>query len=388
MMEIPLQQIAHNEIEAPPSRHIVALDGLRGLAVIMVLGEHLGGGRHSTLLVVRMVANTLRFGWAGVTLFFVLSGFLITGILWDSFSRQGWWHRFYLRRFLRIFPLYYLALAYSFVLALFVAHPALHAFPVYVFYLQDFPWFNKWTGLVPQNWFVLSHFWSLAVEEQFYLLWPFLLYAMRKRRSVAMWFATLCIVASLLLRLFLLSHNPDLLWPYNAAPCRAGELLIGGWIALALRGPNSNQVKLIQFAPIVLGVAVLACVAITIRTGGSFETITPEWLGWGLLVVPMLFGSLLIVCLRPGIFRRLFETRILCWYGKISYGVYVFHVLLSPIFVRLSDAVSRQLSLNPTFRDLLQSFTVLVSSTIIAWLSFHTIETYFLSLKANLSSNT
>ena len=88
-------------------RHYVELDGIRGIAVIAVFLFHYGRGSHSSNLLLRGSAKVVQFGWVGVSLFFVLSGFLITGILWDSRENRGWWRTFYARRSLRIFPLYY-----------------------------------------------------------------------------------------------------------------------------------------------------------------------------------------------------------------------------------------------------------------------------------------
>src|ERR1700739_147791 len=89
---------------------IKSLDGLRGIAIALVICYHLGGGAQSQLLIVRSVGTINKFGWTGVTLFFVLSGFLITGILWDGMPQKGWWTDFLRRRALRIFPLYYASL--------------------------------------------------------------------------------------------------------------------------------------------------------------------------------------------------------------------------------------------------------------------------------------
>jgi peptidoglycan/LPS O-acetylase OafA/YrhL len=106
-----------------PKKHIPALDGVRALAIAVVFLFHYGGGKQSNFWPIRLYANTIGFGWAGVSLFFVLSGFLITGILWDSFSEKGWASKFYIRRSLRIFPLYYFALLIAAVVLYFAKLP-------------------------------------------------------------------------------------------------------------------------------------------------------------------------------------------------------------------------------------------------------------------------
>ena len=161
-------------------KHLPALDGVRGLAVLIVLAYHTGGGVARRIVRMRLVRGirrvALKAGWSGVTLFFLLSGFLITGILWDSKGAAHWWRNFYVRRILRISPLYYGSL----LLVMVVAFRATHNFWagtrglwIYALYLQNIPWVvDMGAGLRPLQ---LNHFWSLAVEEQFYLIWLLLL---------------------------------------------------------------------------------------------------------------------------------------------------------------------------------------------------------------------
>src|SRR3984885_4831421 len=106
------------------SGHIPALDGVRGVAAATVFVYHYGGGAQSSFLPLRVMGILLHFAWVGVSLFFVLSGFLISGILWDGYQTPGWWRRFYVRRSLRIFPLYYLALVIAAVIWLALGVPA------------------------------------------------------------------------------------------------------------------------------------------------------------------------------------------------------------------------------------------------------------------------
>jgi acyltransferase-like protein len=129
----------------------------------------------------RFYHHVISFGWCGVDLFFVLSGFLITGILYDTLNEEGYYRRFYVRRALRIFPVYYLFLACFFLIVpvLLVALGRGHVIPTSVRpATQGFAWFylvNWFEGLRELNYFApsIQHFWSLGVEEQFYLAWPF-----------------------------------------------------------------------------------------------------------------------------------------------------------------------------------------------------------------------
>src|SRR5690242_13003150 len=180
-IQSPASNAVPDKAGAPPAR-IPQLDGLRGMAVALVILYHyfsldlqLTAGRLSGLL-----KSPFRMGWCGVDLFFVLSGFLIGGILLDARGSKGYFKTFYLRRFHRIFPLYYLWIA-SYVLIAFTFLPYLRGalrvepekwtmVPTYLFFVQnlvkkEFTWFaSAW----------LSPLWSLAVEEQFYLVMPLL----------------------------------------------------------------------------------------------------------------------------------------------------------------------------------------------------------------------
>ncbi len=122
--------------------HIPALDGLRGLAVLMVFVYHYGGGMQSSVRAMRVFGMINKGGWCGVTLFFLLSGFLITGILWDSKGEPHWWRNFYARRTLRIFPLYYGTLVLVMVAAAVVGafYQAASKIWIPALFLQNFPY--------------------------------------------------------------------------------------------------------------------------------------------------------------------------------------------------------------------------------------------------------
>src|SRR5688572_7114217 len=148
--------------------HIPALDGLRGIAVLIVLGFHI-------------FPNHVKFGWAGVDLFFVLSGFLITGILLESKGTPNYYRNYLAKRTLRIFPLYYF-----FLIVFFIVFPLVgYSDSIYNYdYLSST---QSWYWLYIQNWRIffdphypgediISHFWSLAIEEQFYIFWPLVIY--------------------------------------------------------------------------------------------------------------------------------------------------------------------------------------------------------------------
>ena len=217
-----------------------ALDGLRAVAFMMVFLQHY---------------LHLPWGWSGVDLFFVLSGFLITGILFDTRNDTHRIRNFYIRRTLRIFPLYY-----GIMLALLLSTPLFHwqwswgwmAWPAYMGnfarFVHSYPVISPLQRLADFQpagnlgrfhfSLYLGHFWSLCVEEQFYLIWPWLVFAIRDRRKL-MWVCASTLPACLAMRLMGQHLFPDWMLDgeilYRATPFRLDALLLGGLLALWLR---------------------------------------------------------------------------------------------------------------------------------------------------------
>ena len=158
-------------------KRIAALDGLRGLAILLVLMFHYSFGGHTANKALQAYSFVASQGWIGVTLFFVLSGFLITGILWDSRGQDSYIKSFYIRRACRIFPLYYLALGLVVAAACLIGqfHVAAGRIIYPALFLQDFPGAPAFAINSTASPLGLFHFWSLAVEEHFYLVCPFVL---------------------------------------------------------------------------------------------------------------------------------------------------------------------------------------------------------------------
>ena len=325
---------------APRGGHFPALDGLRGVAVLLVLLFHFlhidgeGGAVERTLL------GASRAGWAGVDLFFVLSGFLITGILLDARGATGYFKAFYARRVLRIFPLYYAYLAVLFlVLPRFL--PSLDVKPG----SQGWLWtylgnvlFSREGGFHASPY--TGHFWSLAVEEQFYLVWPFLVWFLPRRALAAVCGAL--VVGAFALRFGIHRTTFNATAAYVLTPARMDALSLGALVAIAAREPGWwGPVR--RAAPAVLVLAAAAVAAVWWRQGGFFggDPVVQVW-AFGPLAAG--FAALLVLALDPAARRlpRVLSNPALRGAGKYSYGLYVLHY---PIFLALEAAGLTSLAL-------------------------------------------
>jgi len=216
---------------------IPELDGIRGLAILLVLVWHYGANEI-------LVANgswqayalaTLRLTWSGVDLFFVLSGFLIGGILYDAKRSGSYYRTFYLRRIHRICPLYFIWLT-LFVVGLYFVH---NGRPLRDLFNLDLPWWSY--PLFIQNLFMHKDFgaqwlaitWSLAVEEQFYLILPLLVRNL-SNRGITMLAAASILGAPVVRGILWLSGNVYF-GPYTLLSSRADAFGFGVLVALACR---------------------------------------------------------------------------------------------------------------------------------------------------------
>jgi peptidoglycan/LPS O-acetylase OafA/YrhL len=248
---------ADSEVPAtlPPPENSVfypALDGLRAVAVLLVFGSH-------------YLPRQMAFGWIGVDFFFVLSGFLITGILFDTRFRVNRFKVFYARRILRIFPLYYGVLLVCLLLYPvfhWIWHPSWLFFPAYLSNYSRFVWPTPIFRASPQVESLvstlsfqfpfalrLSHLWSLAVEEQFYLMWPPIVFLVMDRvrlRNVCIAICVGVLVARCVGVAVLPTELLDRKLLYLATPFRVDALVLGGLLALVVRGPELAWVKRLE----------------------------------------------------------------------------------------------------------------------------------------------
>lgn len=311
-------------VAASLGRTLHGLDGLRGLAILGVLCAHFLNRWPGDGPLDRAAIAALGLGWAGVDLFFVLSGLLITGILVDTLGARGWWSSFLVRRALRIFPLYYLALGLFGWFG-----PSLGLIDPWTFgrwgwwywaYLGN--WAFAFQQVIPP----LSHFWSLAVEEQFYLGWPLVVLAARGRRLA--WVAGALVLAGPLLRAWVVYGTG---WPagsaYRVTPGRLDELALGALLAVALRDERLRP-RLLAAWPALAGVGA-AGFAVLGLWNGPFDMHRAPLELWSHTFLGLAFAGLLVAAVATegteAPLQRLLRSRPLQALGRVSYGVYVVH---------------------------------------------------------------
>lgn len=307
--------------------HMPVLDGLRGLAIVMVFSYHATVVTPGTWFETALHDTFRNFGWCGVDLFFVLSGFLITGLLHDAKGSRGYFRNFYARRVLRIFPLYY---AYLFLLL--VVAPRLHsATPEIIGVGDDALWFwvylNNFPTAVAGDWEhsrFLGHLWSLAIEEQFYAVWPLVVLACGRKSLMIACAAVVCV--SPFVRAAFLAADFTGVSVYVMTPTRLDALAMGALVALAARGEGGVS-RLVGPAK-KLGLAGLAGVALVCGWQSGFGYALPLTSTIGLSLVALLSASLLTLAVGgrlPAPVSRVLCARPLRGVGRISYAVYVFH---------------------------------------------------------------
>jgi peptidoglycan/LPS O-acetylase OafA/YrhL len=384
--------VANREWTAGKPSHIEVLDGLRGIAILMVLAHHFalfGGYRPGTWLDTFTVALA-GAGWAGVDLFFVLSGFLITRILLNADREQHYFLNFYARRTLRIFPLYYVTLGVFFVLTPFVAWhlgwiaPSMEE--AYRAVIADQAWY--WSYLVNvqiayggwPEFSALAHFWSLAIEEQFYLVWPLLVFFLARQNLLRVCVAF--IVLSLAIRVLLVS-NGEVLAAYVLAPARLDALAMGALLAIV--GNNAGGWQPWRHAAwIAGGISAVSLGMIAVFYGGLCTT-DAVTITVALTLLACFFASSIVLAIaapQESILSRLLRSRALTLLGRYSYGIYVFH---HPIAVAMGRFL-RITDLAPIFGSQFLAFVLYLVlgsgvSIALAALSWHAFERHFLGLK-------
>ncbi len=365
------------------SGHLPGLDGVRGLAILMVMAVHFVGDATPLTWGQRLAVKLGSYGVLGVDLFFVLSGFLITGLLLDSKGAPHYFRSFYARRTLRIFPLYYAVLA-----LLFLVLPRLANLPAP---LEEARHHQVWLWTYTTNFFIaskaswaltyVSHFWSLAIEEHFYLLWPLVVFSFRRQTLERICLGV--IGAALALRIGLSLAGVSELSISVLTPCRVDTLCVGALLATVARreGGAALLVRRSGRAALAVAFATLLVSAWCAGTKIGLPVLHPIR---GTLYA-LFFGALTLMSIQraeQSLVARAFQTPWLRTFGKYSYGLYVYHGLLSwqMLELRVGDRLQALLGSNSLAIAARTALGVGLS-LLIAALSYELFEKRFLALK-------
>jgi peptidoglycan/LPS O-acetylase OafA/YrhL len=362
--------------------HLPGLDGVRGVAILLVMAIHFVGDASPQTALQRLVVKAASYGLLGVDLFFVLSGFLITGLLVDAKGKEHYFRNFYARRTLRIFPLYYLVLALLFVVLprLWPLSPALEEARAHQAWLWSYT-ANVYIA-ARSSWALtyVSHFWSLAIEEHFYLLWPLIVFSFRRRTLERICAAA--IAAGLLLRIGLSLAGMSELSISVLTPCRVDTLCVGALLALLCRREGWAEEMVRRSGRAALGL-------------GSVIVVLSAWCAAAKIGLPVLhqirgslyalfFAALVLISLqaRPSFLARALRGRALRFFGKYSYGLYVYHGILTWCLIELhAEARLDALFGNHALAIAAKAACGVAISVAVAVLSYELFEKPFLSLK-------
>jgi len=358
--------------------HIGALDGVRGLAILLVLMYHFGGSAKALGIQSKVLAVS-GLGWCGVDLFFVLSGFLITGILYDSCNESRYFLNFYARRTLRIFPLYYGALVLVLALRDFWPGAGIwgSANPLWqVFYLTNVIIALKG----PSASGIVAHYWSLAVEEHFYLVWPLLIYYCTRRQMMTISF--LLVVVALVLRIALVIGGVDKVAVYVLTLTRMDDLAVGSLCGLAIRGPDglAGVMRQARWAVFLAGGCFVLMVALR-RTAHELDPVL-QMFGYSLIAIAC--GGGLLLCVGSAVLARLLNAGGLRWFGRYSYSLYVWHPIINMIL--LHSTLTAYLLADDGGSRIALLVTSFIACLLVSFLSFHLWESRFLALKRFFTS--
>jgi peptidoglycan/LPS O-acetylase OafA/YrhL len=349
-------------------KYIPHLDGLRGIAVLAVIVSHFF-----------KFIYIFNIGWVGVDLFFVLSGFLITTNLYASKTENHYFYNFYIKRFLRIFPVYYLIL-----ILLFIIYPLLHLDIVkeYAYLQKNQAWF--WVYM--QNWLfsikgwpptiLLSHFWSLAIEEQYYIVWPFIVLSLSARNISIVCILLFC--TSMLLRYIF----PELPFAYMSTITRLEGLTFGAFIAVAV-APNLALFE--KYKYILFGYFIVVAV-FYFHIGLPVLVTNSKMARAGYSIWPAIFGLILIFSFFPksGRLRWFLQRRFLIYTGRISYGLYCYSMILFVIGKDYFMDFLKPYAGNALLSKTVTGFVFVFLSYATAHASYHLFEKRLLKLKSKM----
>ena len=342
--------------------HVPSLDGVRAIAALMVMFFHFFQNLTPNNTVVSFLKTLSSFGQTGVSLFFVLSGFLITRILIREKNSAFFFRNFYLRRTLRIFPLYYLYLILVFIIIPLFNHHQLPALSKQIYhwvYLQDFAITFNWDFVGP------VHFWSLAVEEHFYLFFPLIVYYLKENHLL---YAIAAILLSSLIVRFIMNKNGYEVFYFTFS--RLDELSLGAILAVFEAKNKITQQITYRFIYLFIIIALPTMLLWFVYSKQANE---------GIQVAKYLLISLSYFCIigfivsapNSHFIKKALQFKPLVYIGKISYGLYVYHGLCFHYMTSVYHGSSIIMLFIGSFL-----FAIVVSS-----ISFYVFESFFLRYK-------
>jgi peptidoglycan/LPS O-acetylase OafA/YrhL len=370
--------------------HVPALDGVRGLAILLVLFFHFmlisGDGP-----AIRLIQKTWSFGWMGVDLFFVLSGFLITGILLDAKAKRpktkDYFKNFYARRTVRIFPLYYAFL----IVFLLVLPNVMGGFydlygtpPVgdWAYWTYTYNLFQGHHQSAREFSHTMGVVWSLCIEEQFYLIWPAIVWLCKPRTLLALCGGLLAM--SMIARGYVWQETSYLVFVTQWTFCRMDPLAVGATIAIVARiAPHLLQ-SARKYVVHLLWLVPLAVVGWNVVAGSLMQSAV--FLMTGYSAIALMFGALLLMTItapnQRGPFVRVFSNPLLRLFGRLSYAMYLFNQPIKYALLKYVWGFKVPTQEFNSVPQLLIFFVVATVATVAAaWLSWHLFEKHFLKLK-------
>ena len=447
-----MNKLADEKIK-PKLKHIPALDGLRGFAILSVALGHFMVAQNWKG---QPLFNIASGGWIFVDCFFALSGFLVTSILLDTRQNTGYFRRFYSRRQLRIMPLYLFAVLVVFIVSTFVEGRPVKIFSYdsliwYLFYLPNIAITFKTGWLEHSSWLGINHFWAVGVEEQFYILWPLIVYFTPRRWLLILSATILAIGTPIRVMTGYLFGDMWGLAPYTSTWCRMDAIAAGALVAilLRLRWDNFRNSEKRAHIPLIITCGIFAAALLSFTAWKIYVPFNPAaginakidfWfyviymfgfvyvayriyqqrneedmllkvireafkavfavmlvrmicdLGYGagqekLTHSTLCFGSLIYVLAtaeKQSLLKSFFESRFLTHIGFFSYGIYLFHHMLRPIYARtIEQWFFIDAALNPFLAQLLYIAVASICSYFLARLSWILIEQPFVKLKNN-----
>lgn len=363
------------------------MDGLRGIAVVLVMALHIfnRANEFTKHPVLTFISDMTTIGWIGVDIFFVLSGYLITSILLKARERQYYFRNFYIRRILRIVPLYYVTMLIAFFILIPVKTPDFvdkipQLIPFQILYLQNWLNIEPMAQTTPFIWVT----WSLAIEEQFYLIWPSIIYFLKRETLVK--FSIVYIFVSAISRIIGILAWKNIaqgahFFYYNSFS-RFDELIFGGLLAIALASNYwREKLKPIGFPALYtsLGIFLGLCIIdLPNLPHPNFEHIPLTVGGYtSLSVFTAAIISIFVLHSENSFIRRAFRNKILTSLGKYSYAMYLFHM---PVTLILLDLLwwTHYRGWKMYLLYIASSFLVTIALAFVSW---HLFEKHMLNLK-------